>query len=56
MRITLFAITTLSIALSACNPSSSQDSASATPMPAEPAAPAVDGAAGATASYEALCR
>ncbi len=52
MRITLFAITTLSIALSACNPSSSQDSASSTPMPAQPAAPTVDGAAGATASYE----
>jgi len=49
MRTTLFAITTLSFALSACSPSSSQESPSA--MPVADTVPYVDGAAGATASY-----
>tara|TARA_R100001377_G_scaffold75742_1_gene52424 strand:+ start:2103 stop:3293 length:1191 start_codon:yes stop_codon:yes gene_type:complete len=50
MRTNLFAITTLSLALSACSPPTSQDGP--IPAPAESAA-VVDGAAGATASYEA---
>lgn len=51
MRTTLFAITTLALALSACNPSSTQNNAIDTPV-AENAA-TIDGTAGATASYTA---
>lgn len=51
MRTTLFAVTTLSIALTACSPPSAQDSTDISPV-AE-TAPAVDGTSGATASYTA---
>lgn len=49
MRTNLFAITTLSFALSACSPSSSQDSPDT--MPVAETTPSVDGAAGASARY-----
>ena len=52
MRTNLFAITTLRLARSACSPPASQDGPTTRAEPAETAV-VVDGAAGATASYEA---
>lgn len=50
MRTTLFAITTLALALNACSPPSSQDSPTAA-MPVAENTPPSDGTSGATASY-----